>query len=67
MKYSISNWIYGDEPLETTFKRLQRYGYHGVELKGEPKLYQTKKVKELCQRYNLNVLSFSVISCKIKP
>ncbi len=30
MKYSISNWIYGDEPLETTFQRLQSYGYDGV-------------------------------------
>jgi len=39
MKYSISNWICGDEPLEVIFKRLQRYGYDGVELKGEPELY----------------------------
>lgn len=61
MKYSISNWIYGDEPLETTFERLQRYGYDGVELKGEPKLYQTKKVKELCKKYNLSVLSIAGI------
>ena len=40
MKYSISNWIYGDEPLETTFQRLQSYGYDGVQLKGKSKLYQ---------------------------
>lgn len=61
MKYSISNWIYGDEPLETTFERLQRYGYDGVELKGEPKLYQAEEVKELCKKYNLSVLSIAGI------
>lgn len=61
MKYSISNWIYGDEPLETTFERLQRFGYDGVELKGEPKLYQAGEVKELCKKYNLGVLSIAGI------
>ena len=36
MKYSISNWIYADEPLRTTSQRLRKYGYDGVELVGEP-------------------------------
>lgn len=61
MKYSISNWIYGDEPLEVTFQRLQKYGYDGVELKGEPKLYQTGEVRKLCKKYNLSVLSIAGI------
>jgi sugar phosphate isomerase/epimerase len=61
MKYSISNWIYGDEPLEKTFQRLQKYGYDGVELKGEPKLYHAGEVKKLCQKYNLSVLSIGGI------
>lgn len=61
MKYSISNWIYGDEPLEVTFQRLQRYGYDGVELKGEPKLYQAGEVRKLCKKYNLSVLSIAGI------
>lgn len=59
MKYSISNWIYGDEPLEMTFQRLKRFGYNGIELKGEPKLYQTGEIKELCGKYNLSVLSIA--------
>jgi len=61
MKYSISNWIYGDEPLERTFQRLQKYGYDGVELKGEPELYPAREIKKLCQKYNLSVLSIAGI------
>jgi len=59
MKYSISNWIYGDEPLEITFKRLKKYNYDGVELKGEPEFYSVDEVNELCRKYNLNVLSIA--------
>jgi D-psicose/D-tagatose/L-ribulose 3-epimerase len=59
MKYSISNWIYGGEPLETTFKRLQRYNYDGVELEGEPDFYRVDEVKRLCYKYNLSVLSIA--------
>jgi sugar phosphate isomerase/epimerase len=61
MKYSISNWIYGDEPLEATLQRLQRYGYDGVELKGEPEIYHTEEVKALCRKYGLEVLSIAGI------
>jgi sugar phosphate isomerase/epimerase len=57
MKYSISNWIYADEPLPVTFQRLQKYGYDGVELVGEPQRYDIQEVKELCQEFGLSVLS----------
>jgi sugar phosphate isomerase/epimerase len=57
MKYSISNWIYADEPLRVTFQRLQRYGYDGVELVGEPQRYEIEEVKGLCQEFGLSVLS----------
>jgi len=57
VKYSISNWIYGDEPLRETFKRLQKYGYDGVELVGEPQRYEIQEVKGLCQEFGLSVLS----------
>ncbi|GFN22582.1 sugar phosphate isomerase/epimerase family protein [Thermanaeromonas sp. C210] len=58
-KYSISNWIYGDEALETTFQRLKRYGYDGVELMGEPARYDTDEVEALCKQYGLKVLSIA--------
>ncbi len=57
MKYSISNWIYGNESLEKTFERLSKYGYGYVELEGEPKKqkYTTEEVKRLLQKYGLQV------------
>ena len=55
MKYSISNWIYGDEALEVTFRRLKKFGYDGIELEGEPDKYSSSRVKGLCKDYNLVV------------
>ncbi|HAL62404.1 MAG TPA: sugar phosphate isomerase/epimerase [Chloroflexi bacterium] len=59
MKYSISNWIYGDEPLRKTFERLKRYGYDGVELMGEPRLYRVAEIRGLCREFGLQVLSIA--------
>ena len=57
MKYSISNWIYSNEPLRITFQRLQKYGYDGLEMVGEPQRYDIQEVKGLCQEFGLSVLS----------
>ncbi|MHA1385884.1 MAG: sugar phosphate isomerase/epimerase family protein [Candidatus Helarchaeota archaeon] len=57
MKYAISNWIYGEEPIETTFKRLAKFGYDGIEIKGEPEKYNVKKIQELMQSYNIKTAS----------
>jgi sugar phosphate isomerase/epimerase len=59
MKYSISNWIYSNESLEVTFRRLKKYNYDGVELKGEPNFYCAEEVNKLCKKYNLKVLSIA--------
>lgn len=59
MKYSVSNWIYGDEPLEMTFKRLSGCGFDGVELMGEPDRYCPSDVRQLCDKYGLEVLSIA--------
>ena len=37
------------EPLRVTSQRLQKYGYDGVELVGEPQRYDNQEVKGLCQ------------------
>lgn len=58
-KYCISNWIYGDEELQTTFRRLQRYGYDGVELMGEPDKYEIKEVRSLSNKLRLQVLTIA--------
>ena len=57
MKYAINNWVYDDEPLRETFKRLSRYGYDGIELKGEPSLYDIEEIKSLCTEFDLQVTS----------
>lgn len=65
MKYSISNWIYANEPLRSTFERLSRFGYDGIELKGEPEEYDPREVKGLCEEFDLQV--FSVLGWSIWP
>ena len=57
MKFAISNWIYGDESLEVTFQRLERYGYDGIEIRGEPSFYPADEVKALCKKYGITVSS----------
>lgn len=57
MRYAVSNWIYADEPLEQTFDRLSRFGYQGVELKGEPEQYDPGRVRSLAEQYELEITS----------
>lgn len=57
MKYAINNWVYDDEPLRETFQRLSRFGYDGIELKGEPSLYEIAEIKSLCQEFDMQVTS----------
>ncbi|MFQ5793971.1 MAG: sugar phosphate isomerase/epimerase family protein [Candidatus Bipolaricaulia bacterium] len=58
-RYSISNWIYGREDLAATLDRLVRFDYDGVELWGEPDVYDPHQVLRLCQERGLNVLSIA--------
>jgi sugar phosphate isomerase/epimerase len=57
MRYAISNWIYGNEPLRNQFIRLARYGYEGIELVGEPDHYSISELKGLCKDFGVNVSS----------
>jgi len=57
MRYAISNWIYGDEPLREQFARLARFGYEGIELVGEPERYSVKELKDLCKEFGILVSS----------
>ncbi|TXT64477.1 MAG: Xylose isomerase [Promethearchaeota archaeon] len=54
IKYSVSNWIYGEEPIEKHFKRLKEYGYDAIELMvSNPKEFNLKKIQELMEQYAL--------------
>jgi D-psicose/D-tagatose/L-ribulose 3-epimerase len=52
-KYSVTQWIYGNEPLKVSLQRLKKYGYDGVELAGEPKQIDVDEVRKLLMEYGL--------------
>ena len=51
--YSATQWIFGNESLEDSLKRLKKYGYQGVELAGEPYSIDVEETKELLKKYEL--------------
>ncbi|NOU87016.1 TIM barrel protein [Paenibacillus sp. LMG 31460] len=51
--YSVTQWIYGNEDLETSLVRLKKYGYDGVELAGEPDKMDLGVVQSLLSKYGL--------------
>ncbi|MCY9666653.1 sugar phosphate isomerase/epimerase [Paenibacillus alginolyticus] len=51
--YSVTQWIYGTEDLETSLVRLKKYGYDGVELAGEPDKMDLSAVQSLLSKYGL--------------
>lgn len=53
MFISMHNWMRA-EPIETTIRRLAKYGYDSIEIEGEPKKYNTKEVRQLLKEYKLN-------------
>jgi D-psicose/D-tagatose/L-ribulose 3-epimerase len=53
LTYSVTQWIYGNEPLEKSLERLRRYGYDGVELAGEPHQVNLDEVRRLLADYSL--------------
>ena len=46
MHLSMHNWMRA-EPIETTIKRLAKYGYESIEISGEPEQYDVKEVRKL--------------------
>src|SRR4051812_26579823 len=52
IKVSMHNWL-RPESIETTIERLARLGYDGIEISGEPRVYDTKHVRGLLDRHGL--------------
>jgi len=52
LKVSMHNWM-RPEPIETTITRLGRSGYDGIEISGEPALYDADQVKGLLEENGL--------------
>ena len=54
MKYAMTQWIFGGEPLETTLQRLKRHGFDGIELNPDPDcLKDTKEVRRLLDKFEI--------------
>ena len=43
MKYSMTQWIFGGEPLDETLGRLKKMGFDGIELIPEPERFPDPK------------------------
>ena len=52
LKMAMHNWM-RPEPIETTIRRLARCGYDGIEISGEPALYDPKEVRALLDENGL--------------
>jgi sugar phosphate isomerase/epimerase len=61
MKYCVSNWIYFNESLEKTMMRARSVGLDGLELMGEPEKYDAGEVRDLLDRFSLQVYSVAGI------
>lgn len=51
--YSATQWIFGNERMETSLDRLRRFGYDGVELAGEPAALDVDAITEQLRRRGL--------------
>ena len=51
--YSMTQWIVGDEPIETGLKRLKNCGYDGIEFAAEPYSLNQDVLVELLEKYGL--------------
>ncbi|KAL2826170.1 xylose isomerase-like protein [Aspergillus pseudoustus] len=52
MHLAAHNWM-RSESLEATLARLQKLGYHSIELAGEPEQYPIEETRQLLQRYGI--------------
>lgn len=52
IKVSMHNWM-RPEPIERAIERLGRLGYDGIEIAGEPRLYDVDRVRDLLEEHGL--------------
>jgi D-psicose/D-tagatose/L-ribulose 3-epimerase len=52
LKFAMHNWM-RPEPIETTIRRLSKSGYDGIEISGEPAVYDAAEVKRLLDENGL--------------
>ena len=52
LKVSMHNWM-RPEPIETTISRLAEAGYDGIEIAGEPAVYDIAQVRSMLEENGL--------------
>ena len=52
-RYSMTQWIVGNEDVEYSFQRLKRFGYDGIELAAEPYKADQERMVNLLKKYEL--------------
>lgn len=57
ISFFVNSWIFGEVSLKEIVERVAKLGYDGIELVGEPKIYQPKEVNSLIKDYNLTITS----------
>jgi D-psicose/D-tagatose/L-ribulose 3-epimerase len=45
VKASVSTWIFGPRPIDSVIATIHRLGYHGIELRGEPDVYDPASLR----------------------
>lgn len=62
-KYSMTQWIVGDEDIEYSFRRLKNCGYDGIEFAAEPYTLDAERLCRLMKEYGMECTSL----CGIFP
>ena len=62
-KYSMTQWIMGNEDIELSFKRLKKFGYDGIEFAAEPYTIDQDRMVDLLGKYGMECTSL----CGIFP
>ncbi len=57
IRFFVNSWIFGEVSLKEIVERVSATGYDGIELVGEPKIYQPKEVNSLMKDNNLTIIS----------
>jgi D-psicose/D-tagatose/L-ribulose 3-epimerase len=63
MKVGMHNWM-RPEPLDVTLARLQKLGYDGIEIMGEPRKYDVKDTLKLLKKYKIECYGSVTIMIK---
>ena len=54
MQIFVINWIFGAVPLPEIVRRVAAIGFDGIELVGEPKIYNARELKKFITDRGIN-------------